>query len=219
MVFELPPYWEQIREESADDLQEYKDIFSDYLLDKRICLLSTRYNGFDLLFTKFDIYTTRFNSHTYLENQRYKENKMNGFSGALYSTTLPFPVNTSDEKYLFVLDMNNTTNRLLGVSFLKNKLAKDQNIIMYADPSFNNYIYKTKFYIDLQDSNPQITESWRKFIETEFERCLFYGKSNMKRGGSFSRFSMKKMKTKHLKFLLSLFIVLNPNNFNTIIEL
>ena len=79
--------------------------------------------------------------------------------------------------------------------------------------------YKTQFYIDLQDSNPQITKSWRKFIETEFERSLFYGKSNMKRGGSFSRFSMKKMKTKHLKFLLSLFIVLNPNKFNTIIEL
>ena len=64
MVFELPPYWEQIREESADDLKEYKENFADYLLDKRIVLLSTRYNGFDLLFDKFDIYTTRFNSHT-----------------------------------------------------------------------------------------------------------------------------------------------------------
>lgn len=219
MVFELPPYWEQIREESADDLKEYKKNFANDLLNKRICLLSTRYNTFDLLFTKFDIYTTRFNSYTYLENKRYKENKMNEFSGALYSTMLPFPLNTSDEKYLFVLDMNNTTNRLLGVSFLKNRLAKDQNINIYSDPSFNNYIYKTKFYIDLQDSNSQISELWRIFIETEFEKSLFYGKSNMKRGGSFTRFSMKKMKTKHLKFLLSLFIVLNPNNFNTIIEL
>ena len=142
MGFELPLYWEQIREESADDLKEYNENFADYLLDKRINLLSTRYNGFDLLFDKFDIYTTRFNSYTYLENQRYKENKMHGFSGALYSTTLPFPANTSDEKYLFVLDMNNTTNKLLGVSFLKNKLAKDQNINIYADPSFNNCIYK-----------------------------------------------------------------------------
>ena len=219
MGFELPPYWEQIREESADDLKEYNENFADYLLDKRINLLSTRYNGFNLLFDKFDIYTTRFNSYTYLENQRYKENKMHGFSGALYSTTLPFPVNTSDEKYLFVLDMNNTTNKLLGVSFLKNKLAKDQNINMYADPSFNNCIYKTQFYIDLQESNSQIHKLWRTFIENEFEKYLFYGKSNMKRGGSFTRFSMKKMKTKHLKFLLSLFIVLNPNDFNTIIEL
>ncbi len=219
MGFELPPYWEQIREESADDLKEYNENFADYLSDKRINLLSTRYNGFDLLFDKFDIYTTRFNSYTYLENQRYKENKMHGFSGALYSTTLPFPANTSDEKYLFVLDMNNTTNKLLGVSFLKNKLAKDQNINVYADPSFNNCIYKTQFYIDLQESNSKIHKLWKTFIENEFEKCLFYGKSNMKRGGSFTRFSMKKMKTKHLKFLLSLFIVLNPNDFNTIIEL
>ena len=42
MGFELPPYWEQIREESADDLKEYNENFADYLLDKRINLLSIR---------------------------------------------------------------------------------------------------------------------------------------------------------------------------------
>ena len=118
MVFELPPYWEQIREESADDLQECKDNFSDYLLDKRIGLLSSRYNGFDLLFNKFDIYTTRFNSHTYLENQRYKENKMNGFDR-----------NKSPVKIISIGNQSKKNKKNIFEK-VKNKKIKDDNNLL-----------------------------------------------------------------------------------------
>ena len=204
---------EEWRNDSLTDKNTYDNMFSSYA--SNIHEMKEKYVTFMDLFRKFDIYTTRFNSHTYMLNQRYKEN--HEISGSLYSTMLPFPKNTIDEKYLFILDMNNTTNQIMGIGFLKNCLAKDQNLHIYDDPAFNNYIYKSLFYISIHE-NTEFESSWNEFIETEFNRRLFYGKTHLKRGGSFSRFPMKTMKSIHLKFLLSLFVILNPNQFNNIVN-
>ena len=192
-----------------------KELFYNHLKQSIIGSMSKKYNSFDKLYSLFDIYTTRYNSDTYLQNQRYKENM--GFCGSLYSTTLELPKNTSLYKYLFVLDMNNTTNKIMGIGLIKNKLALDQSIKIYDNPLFNNYIYKSKYYVSLQDVEDQkidIDEKWLTFIEEEFEYNLFYGKSNLKRGGSYTRFPFKKLKYKHLHFLFILFMIVNPNHFN-----
>mgnify|MGYP001159569878 CR=1 FL=1 len=164
----------------------------------------------------YDIYTTRFTSDTYYQNMRYKQNIE--WDGALYSTMLMFPVNTPD-KLLFVLDMNNTTNKIVGIGIVRNVLAKDQAINIYSNPSFNNYIYKSTYYISLaqicgsEGDDEQDDPGWQQFIEDELEAKLFYGKSHSKRGGSFMVFPRKFKKRKHILFLISLFVVLNPNNF------
>ena len=177
----------------------------------------------------YDIYTTRFTSDTYYQNMRFKQNI--NWNGSLYSTMLTFPVNAPD-KLLFILDMNNTTNKIVGIGLVQNKLAKDQDVNMYSNPAFNNYIYKSTYYISLthnyspydceedqthdenENENENENEShWRKFIEDEFEAKLFYGKSHSKRGGSFMIFPKKFKQRKHLLFLISLFIVMNPNRF------
>lgn len=167
----------------------------------------------------YDIYTTRFTSDTYYQNMRYKQNIE--WNGSLYSTMLMFPVNTPD-KFIFVLDMNNTTNKIVGIGLVRNVLSKDQNINIYSNPSFNNYIYKSKYYISIthisdetNDENDETNSdiNWKQFIEDEFEAKLFYGKSHSKRGGSFMAFPRKFRNRKHLLFLVSLFIMMNPNNF------
>jgi len=193
-----------------------------YLKCDHVKFVLNAYTYFEALFQRFDIYTTRFTSETYEENRDYKQNMLDGFKGSLYSTTLPFPVNASLSKYFFVLDMNNTTNRLMGIGFVKNILAKDQNIRIHKRQGFNLNIYKSDFYISL-DSLDSLDSGgrtlWKTFIAKEFERYLFYGKSNMKRGGAFTRFPLKKMEYKHLKFLLMLFVVINPAGFNHIVSL
>ena len=156
----------------------------------------------------YDIYTTRFTSDTYYQNMRYKQNI--NWNGALYSTMLMFPVNTPD-KLLFILDMNNTTNKIVGIGLVQNLLAKDQSPNIYSNPAFNNYLYKSTYHISLDDCEE--ISSWRTFIEDEFEAKLFYGKSHSKRGGSFMTFPKKFKKRKHLLFLVSLFVAINPNNF------
>lgn len=156
----------------------------------------------------YDIYTTRFTSDTYYQNMRYKQNI--DWNGSLYSTMLTFPVNTPD-RLLFILDMNNTTNKIVSIGLVQNALAKDQSPNIYSNPAFNNHIYKSAYHISL-DGCEEISY-WRTFIEDEFEDKLFYGKSHSKRGGSFMTFPKKFKKKKHLLFLVSLFVAMNPNNF------
>ena len=201
------------------DLKIYETVFKPQHRDVYPQLIQLRdcYKYFDDLFQHFDIYTTRFNSYTFQENKRYKENVLGGFEGSLYSTTMPLPVSAPLDKYLFVLEMNNTLNRIMGIGFIKNILANDQSAWVYDNPGFNNYIYKSKFYVSMEDE--RMEDTWKKFIEDEFERTLFYGKSNLKRGSSFTRLPIKRMKFNHLKFLLSIFIILNPGDFNDIVKL
>ena len=164
----------------------------------------------------FDIYTTRFTTDTYFQNQRFKDRL--GWNGSLYSTMLTFPQNTPD-KMIFILDMNNTTNKVVGIGLVLNKLSKDQSLDIYDNPSFNNYVYKTKYYIQLIDISQRgkyhdfVEKSWGDYIEKEFEACLFYGKGHLKRGGSFMCFPRKLLQEKHIIFIITLFVIFNPNNF------
>jgi hypothetical protein len=164
----------------------------------------------------FDLYTTRFTTDTYFQNQRFKDRIE--WAGSLYSTMLRFPQNTPD-KMLFILDMNNTTNKIVGIGLVLNKLSKDQSINIYDNPTFNNYVYKSKYYIQLIDINQRgkyqdfVENTWVEYIEKEFETKLFYGKGHSKRGGSFMCFPRKFLQEKHIIFILTLFVILNPNNF------
>tara|TARA_B100001142_G_C14316515_1_gene648674 strand:+ start:1252 stop:1956 length:705 start_codon:yes stop_codon:yes gene_type:complete len=203
-----------IERERLHALEIYQDLFSEYIETPGIAQLGETYQYFNEIFQKFDLYTTRFNSFTYQQNRRYKENM--GFYGSIYSTTLPFPPSAPTDKYIFIIDMNNTTNQIMGFGFLKNKLAAKQKLWIYDEPSFNNCVYKSNFYIPISEiDNPK----WSAFIENEFEKCLFYGKAHQKRGGSFSRFPIKKLKYKHLKFMLTLFVIINPSHFRRIPDL
>jgi len=200
--------------------KEHERIFHRYFRIKFIKYINECYLDPDCEIERvYDIYTTRFTSDTYYQNVRYKKNIH--WDGALYSTMLTFPLNTPD-KLLFVLDMNNTTNKIVGIGLVRNVLAKDQDINIYTNPSFNNYIYKSTYYIPLMEmendsafgeSERHDDEDWKKFIKDEFETKLFYGKSHSKRGGSFMVFPRKFQKRKHLLFLVSLFVIENPNNF------
>jgi hypothetical protein len=201
--------------------KEHERIFSRHLHNKFVKYINECFlDGECEIERVYDIYTTRFTSDTYYQNMRFKETI--GWNGALYSTMLTFPVNTPD-KLLFVLDMNNTTNKIVGIGLVRNVLAKDQDVNIYANPGFNNYVYKSTYYIPLMhlychgdgsgEGKGDDENLWLKYIEDEFESRLFYGKSHSKRGGSFMVFPRKFKKRKHLFFLVSLFVMMNPNNF------
>lgn len=202
--------------------KEHERLFSRHFKNKFMKYINECFLNSECEIDKvYDIYTTRFTSDTYHQNMRYKQNI--NWGGSLYSTMLTFPANTPD-KLLFVLDMNNTTNKIVSIGLVLNSLAKEQNINIYSNPAFNNYVYKSSYHISLARFYGDIDElgiceqdkdisDWQKFIEDEFELKLFYGKSHSKRGGSFMVFPKKFKKRKHLLFLISLFVAINPNKF------
>ena len=198
-----------------NDANDVNALFESYKDHEGVVLVSQLYPSWESVEKVFQVYTTRFSSSTYEENKQCKLVKMNGFQGCLYGTSIPLPVVVPKDKYLFVLDMNNTTNKLMGVGFIKNLLAKDQDVRIYDNPSFNRYIYKTNFYVSFEGMGSS-SSAWEQFIKDEFEAHLFYGKGNLKRGGGFTRFPVKKLTYAHVQFLLNLFAIQNPNKFNDI---
>ena len=72
----------------------------------------------------FDVTTTRFNSQTYREMCDFKERI--GYQGSLYNTPVRMSEEVNPQKYLIVLEMNNTINKIMGVGLIKNKVFHDK---------------------------------------------------------------------------------------------
>ena len=145
-----------------------------------------------------------------------------------------------DDKLLFVLEMNNTINKIMGVSIIKTILDKNQNQHIYSDERFNQYIYTSKYHVPLLRRNcdekkyylddgqlkkwsysyvDNIPDEFITYLETVLEPKCFKGKSHLKRGESFTRFPMKFKDSFMFSMLLSLFIHIDPNKFNKSIML
>tara|TARA_Y100000768_G_C23991185_1_gene693366 strand:- start:7226 stop:7882 length:657 start_codon:yes stop_codon:yes gene_type:complete len=188
--------------------------FKNYLLlfnncnNRYINIINSKYYTFKYLFSKFDIYTTRFNNITYEENVQFKKNS--SFNGCIYGVDKLQTHNRN--KVLFVLDMNNDKNKIMGIGIIICSLSKNQDIDIYSKDQYNKYIYKGNYYINILN-NPNILSHWKKFIYDEFERNLFWGKSNQKRSRGITRFPFKLILSQHILFILNLFIHFNPNNF------
>lgn len=189
--------------------------FKNYLLlfnncnNRYINLINNKYYTFKDLFSKFDIYTTRFDNITYEENIEFKKkNSIEG--GCIYGVDKLQTHNMN--KVLFILEMNNDKNKIMGIGIIICSLSSNQDINIYSKNQYNNYIYKGNYYIKIFN-NPNIISHWRKFIYDEFEKKIFLGKSNQKRSRGITRFPLKFIIPQHILFILNLFIYFNPNHF------
>ena len=195
--------------------------------------LDKYYHDFETIYREFDLYTTRFNSSTYHEMSRFKENNEMDDSVSLYGVSYAMPASVPQNKCLFVLEMNNTTNQIMGIGLIKNALAKNQELEIYSTTKNNAYIYKSNFHVQLRrnddfdmskhskkyrsEFHDYVNEEFREFVENILEPTCFMGKSHLKRGGSISRYPMKKM-TRHVLFMvLKLFADVDPNGFKSVV--
>lgn len=187
--------------------KNYMSLLNNYN-NKYITMIDNRFFTFKDVFSYFDIYTTRFNNLTYNENIILKKKLM--WNGCIYGVDKLQRHN--NRKALFVLDMNNQTNKIMSIGLISCNISNEQEINIYSNNKYNNYIYKGKYNIKIYN-NSEIDNNCKKFICDEFEKILFYGKSNQKRSNGITRFPLKHLLKQHILFILKLFIYLNPNNF------
>jgi len=120
------------------------------------------------------IASTRFNEETLIENRKYKESK--NIEGCIYGASIKiyekYPLNVT----MFVVEMNNTTNKIEGIGIIKNMLALDKRYKIYEEGDYNRYVYKGKYWL----SRDQIMRLNEDIVQI-FEIILFKGKSNLKR--------------------------------------
>ena len=99
---------------------------------------------------------TRFNNTTYKENKDWREG--NKWMGCIY----PVPKRISKElrrnAMIVVLEMNNTTNAIMGIGCIKNRIRTETQYRIYGDRNYNRYVYHSKYRIDASEFSKELKE-------------------------------------------------------------
>ena len=118
------------------------------------------------------IMVTRFNNNTWKENQQWRER--NEFDGCIYNAPVYIKNNIPLMVPIYVIEMNNDINKIMGIGRILNKVYTDKKYKLYEEGNYNRFTYRGKKRID-KDNIP--TTELEK-IETR----LFTTKSHLKRG-------------------------------------
>jgi hypothetical protein len=127
--------------------------------------------------------STRFNNETWEQNLNYR--KIHNIK-CIYGTPLEFPPHVCIDSNVFVVEMNNTKNKIEGIGLVKNRPYLDKYYKIYNDGNYNRYIYKGNYHLTreelslLNDNLVQI-----------FDYILFKEKTHLKRGSGFTTISEK----------------------------
>jgi len=148
------------------------------------------------------IVTSRFNTQTWRENQefRIKHPKIGCIYGAPDLINKSIPIDTP----LFVLEMNNDTNQIMGIGLVPNR-PNALSYAIYSDGNYNRYKYIGNHYIQ----RDQMTEEEDHIMQV-FDILCFKGNQHMKRGQGLKTFPIDMLyKCSHrldlVKFIAEMF--------------
>lgn len=101
------------------------------------------------------LFTTVFTQHTWEENQNFKKQKNISFNTSIYGVPkLISNAHQYQQQYPhgILLEMNNTTNRIMGIAIIKlNQSIEPSRIPIYENPHWNRYTYYGIHYISRTD--------------------------------------------------------------------
>lgn len=127
--------------------------------------------------------STRFNNSTWNENKEYRE-KNN------YKCIYGSPQELCPKIYLndivFVVEMNNSINKIEGIGLIRNSICKDKYYKIYSEGNYNRYIYKSNYHL-VREELLRYNES----IVFILDNILFKGKTHLKRGSGFTTIPKK----------------------------
>jgi len=119
--------------------------------------------------------TVRFNSDTWEENKLWRsENKWNG---CIYGLDKQIPDKVPYGTSIYIIEMNNTTNQIMGIGKIKYISLSENRTKIYKNDNYNRIVYKSNYRID----RTQLLETNGTMIEG-IERILFKGSRHFKRG-------------------------------------
>jgi len=115
--------------------------------------------------------SARFNQKTYREREEFM--RRNNIE-CIYGTQLRIKPQVLLNQLLLVVEMNNETNKIMGVGLIRNMICDAQDI--YEDPNYNRYTYLGKYRI----TREQMEEQDAKIVEI-LDLILFKGYTHIKR--------------------------------------
>ena len=131
---------------------------------------------------KNTILTSRFSNETWEQNVQFRK-KMGDKVGCIYCSPDMISSSVPLDSIMFILEMNNTNNRIMGVGMVKNIPAKPGKYNVYEDGNYNRYVYVGKYRID----RTNMDEMEEKIMHV-FDILCFTGNKHMKRGKGLKSF-------------------------------
>ncbi len=120
------------------------------------------------------ILTSRFNNSTWYENNSYRER--NPHIGCIYASPLMISSEVKPDSIIFMLEMNNDTNKIMGIGMIKNH-PNSKQLNVYENKNYTRFVYAGKHRID----RSEMTEE-ELVIMLAFDTLCFTGNRHMKRG-------------------------------------
>jgi len=121
------------------------------------------------------ITVTRFDEKTWKEYCIWKNSRQ--YYGAIYNTPTKISSKILPNTILFVIEMNNSLNKIEGIGLIKNYLNLQKKFKIYQEDNYNRYTYKSKYRIGKEE----LSNEEDKIIKV-LEILLFKGPKHMKRG-------------------------------------
>ena len=141
----------------------------------------------------YKIATTRFNTKTWNENERWREK--NNWEGCIYGTPTKMSENIIPLMPLFVLEMHNDINKIKGIGLIRNAIVIKNYHKIYSDGNYNRYTYKSKYRI-----NTNILDHEEKKVIEILEVLVFKGSRHLKRGHGITCVPSWLENNKHINF-------------------
>ena len=126
------------------------------------------------------IMTSRFNTMTWNENEQYRSSHNN--VGCIYCSPDPIANIIPIDTILFVLEMNNDNNKIMGIGMVRNRPIVSK-LSVYANGNYNRYVFVGKTRINRID----MSEDEERIMKV-FDILCFSGNKHMKRGQGIKSF-------------------------------
>ena len=131
----------------------------------------------------FSIVTDRYNNETWEASVQYREKRK---IACIYAPPYKLTEKILLETPVFVIEMNNEKNEIMGIGLIKNKIMTDKVYKVQEDSNHNRYIYIGEYHI-----SRDVLDDYNSRLVYIFDEILFKGYTHSKRGSGLKKFPEK----------------------------
>ncbi len=134
----------------------------------------------------FTVVTGRYNDETWNASVCYREKRK---LACIYAPPTKLSDSIDANSPVFVIEMNNSKNEIMGIGLIKNKLVTDKVYKVQEDSNCNRYIYIGEYHIPRE-----VINNYNPFLVYLLDEILFKGYTHSKRGSGLTKIPEKVLK-------------------------
>lgn len=134
----------------------------------------------------FTIVTDRYNDETWDASVRYRNKKK---IACIYAPPYKLTKSIDINSPVFIIEMNNSKNQIMGIGLIKNKLVTDKIYKVQEDSNHNRYIYIGNYHI-----SREVLDDYNPLLVYVLDEILFKGYTHSKRGSGLTKIPEKILK-------------------------